>query len=522
MEGARSFPSEGTGVRGVSTVWQSDVFRYRLPMTHVRFSGTVTDSYDTILKKQLHASPNAIAEIMVMADSSKWCEAKIKHGFFRDTAVSFEFTEDARLTTASSEVTGQAGKLVLGVIGVAATAAGVVLGLPGLAVAAAAGTIAAGKATGETTFAREEKPAEQTDEEKVYDAYKKAHGDVADLRLELAKTQVELKQEMAATAAALASATDTSERTRLLRQLRSSKEALQIAGDEATKLDRHFAEWRASTIKTTTTDYDFTVPLTDLRNCKLENGAIQVASGSVLQVIWDRLGLAVIPVELGSEQGLDEPEAASVPANGDDPKSSVFVRVPRKLRLDIYRKDDDKALLHRSREYLVMDDKCSVREIDLPKRRLFSKESKTLKFGPGGSLVAVSTASTAAATAAAEIASGLPAGVSGGLEQSKKILDQLSGLSTAAVDQQLAAIKKQVELKQQALVLAGLNATDQQYAELERLKQEAAILENRQKVAIGQATLPDAADLARLKQEVESLKSQLERIQTAKALETEM
>jgi hypothetical protein len=504
-------------------MWHSDIFGYRLPMTHVRFSGTVTDSFDSILMKQLPASPVAVAEMVVMADSSTWCEAKIKHGFFRDTAVSFEFTEDARLTSASSEVIGQAGKLVLGVVGVAATAAGVVLGLPGLAAAAAAGTIAAGKAIEEAkpSIAPDEKPAEQTDEEKVYNAYKKAHGDIADLRLELTKTQVTLKQDMGTTAAALASTTDPSERTRLLRQLRSSKEALQIAGDEATKLDRHFTEWRASTIKKTTADYDFTVPLTALRDCKLVNGEIHVSSGSVLQVVWDRLGLAVIPVELGPEEGADEGEAARVPAKGDDPKSSVFVRVPRKLRIDIYRKDDE-ALLHRSREYLVMDDKCFVREIDLPKSRLFSKESKTLKFGPGGSLIAVSTASTAAATAAAEIASGLPAGISGGLEQSKKILDQLSGLSTAAMDQQLAAIKKQVELKQQELVLAGLNATDQQYAELERLKQEAAILENRQKVAVAQATLPDAADGARLKQEVELLKAQLERILTAKALETEM
>jgi hypothetical protein len=168
-----------------------------------------------------------------------------------------------------------------------------------------------------------------------------------------------------------------------------------------------------------------------------------------------------------------------------------------------------------------LDDRSIVNAIRLPRKRWFSKESKTLKFGPGGALVAVSTASTAASTAVGDLASGLPGAVSGGLEQSKKTLDQLAALKSAAVDQQLAAVKKAVEQKQQELVLAGLHATDDQAAELEQLKQEAALLENRQKIAVGEATLADAGEVARLKQELDGLKTELEKAQTSRALETE-
>jgi hypothetical protein len=61
-----------------------------------------------------------------------------------------------------------------------------------------------------------------------------------------------------------------------------------------------------------------------------------------------------------------------------------------------------------------------------------------------------------------------------------------------------------VELKQQELALSGLTATAADYAELQRLEQEASLLEKRRAVATAGATSDAAAgEIARLAQELE-------------------
>ena len=50
------------------------------------------------------------------------------------------------------------------------------------------------------------------------------------------------------------------------------------------------------------------------------------------------------------------------------------------------------------------------------------------------------------------------------------------------MDAKLAELKKRVELKQQEIAMAGLNATGASQAELDRLKQEYELLKTRQDI----------------------------------------
>jgi AcrR family transcriptional regulator len=85
-----------------------------------------------------------------------------------------------------------------------------------------------------------------------------------------------------------------------------------------------------------------------------------------------------------------------------------------------------------------------------------------------------------------------------------KLRDQLAALQDKDREQQLARAKREVELKQKQLELAGLTATEADYAELKRLEQEATLLEKRRSVATASATSDeDAGKIARLTQQLE-------------------
>jgi hypothetical protein len=133
-------------------------------------------------------------------------------------------------------------------------------------------------------------------------------------------------------------------------------------------------------------------------------------------------------------------------------------------------------------------------------------------FSSLGALVGYTSKHTSEAAGLADTVSGIPTAVVGSLEQSKKLLDGISALRTQGLDSRLATLKTQVELKQQEITESGLLATEASFGELQRLKQEAEILQ--QKKTIGDLTAapdPNASLLADLKQQIELLSAQQER-----------
>ena len=209
----------------------------------------------------------------------------------------------------------------------------------------------------------------------------------------------------------------------------------------------------------------------------------------------------------------------TVSAQGDN---RFVYRIPRTVRLAVYKKNGKgKAALVESKPYQVMDECCDFKSVKL-RKSLWARRSATVKFSSGGALIGYASTANAAGSAFAESVQGVPAAVAGSFEQSKKIYDQIDALQNRSLDKRLPRIKKEVELKQQELTRDGLLATAASYAELERLKQEASVLEQREKIAgFGRSPSAEAVELAGLKQQIELLAAKHDLAVAKRALASE-
>jgi hypothetical protein len=490
---------------------------YRLPMSAIRFTGTTQYTTDTILAPG-EEKPSHSAEITLetVADPSSRLIAKVDRDFLQDTKISFELTEDGRLVTGGVDTTGQAGKVIIGAVGVGASIAGVALGLPAAvapALLSAAGIAAAEKRRGIA-------PSD-TPEERVAKEYAKRFPGMLSARTEYAELVANLTAEIAKTGSEVASAKGSPERAELMQRLRALQKVMNTARAELDRLDEHFKAWRASTIKSREEHHEFLFELGALAKAgtRVEEGELRFPepSGSDAQkeamkraqarvsTIWDRLGALVTLEDDGQDRSATDGEPQSTSVGEIE---GVEVRVPHRVTLTLWSKaDSGKAVRIHSKPYLITDE-ASTRFTMKWDESWFGKRSLKLSFSAGGALTSVSTESTSDAAAIAETAATLPATITGGLEQSSKLLDQVEALRTKAADQRLARLKKEIELKQQQILQDGLLATEASHAELERLKQEAAILEARG--TIRTATDPSTLELENLKRQIELLKAQKE------------
>src|SRR5205823_4822770 len=125
---------------GGAMKWGShtDATSYRAPLSCVRVSATVTETVDRVLGTSPRA-PEATVALEVIG--GELLEASIDSDWLRDTSVGFSMTDDGVLVSSSVDATGEAGKVVLGVVSIGATAAATLGGGPvaGGVFAAAAG-----------------------------------------------------------------------------------------------------------------------------------------------------------------------------------------------------------------------------------------------------------------------------------------------------------------------------------------------------------------------------------------------
>ena len=115
-------------------------------------------------------------------------------------------------------------------------------------------------------------------------------------------------------------------------------------------------------------------------------------------------------------------------------------------------------MLLSSRPALILDRRCPHLVINLS-ASIFGKKARELTFSKEGIMTGFSMQATSGAGALLDVAAGLPASVASALEQSTNIATRIGTLRTSALDQEIARNQKEVELKEQELALAGINAT---------------------------------------------------------------
>jgi hypothetical protein len=106
----------------------TDEVGYRLPISAVRIAATITEADDAILNKK-ERTPEATVDLIVIGGEQ--LTAKIDSNVLQDTSVAFTMNDNGVLVSSSVDSTGEAGKVLLGVVSVGATIAGSFLGAPG-------------------------------------------------------------------------------------------------------------------------------------------------------------------------------------------------------------------------------------------------------------------------------------------------------------------------------------------------------------------------------------------------------
>ena len=89
--------------------------RYALPITAVRITGTkttITDQGPNPNHPVVSVNADSSVELTLIADPTAQSTVRVKHGWLFQTNVSFALSDDGRLTSATSETTGEIGTLV--------------------------------------------------------------------------------------------------------------------------------------------------------------------------------------------------------------------------------------------------------------------------------------------------------------------------------------------------------------------------------------------------------------------------
>lgn len=517
--------------------------QYRLPLSAVRVSGTLKHTTDTILNKT-DREPTVGVELLTIGDPTTECALQYAHDWLNDSTIALDRSDDGRLTSTSSESTGQGAKALTAVAGLVATGVGFALGgVPGAALAATAST-----QVGREAFERMGVPADaiDADETTVAKAYREKHGALADARVVLAARIAALRETVGQLAERVATASDGEARKQHAKELRAADAALGIVRKELAAIDAHFATWRASTIESRleTVDYITTldefhcagsasidaegkIVFADESRREVDQGAgtdavqpsrPEATARAKLRYLWDKLDLFIT---------FDD---ESVPATGGAlttvAKNHIVIREPRWAVLQVAKRDAKQAVVDSRRRYAVLDNRCAHRTFEL-RRSWFSRKSSKVAFSAAGVATGFASGSTSGVAAFAEAVGNLPGTVATSLKTVGDITDSAYSLRTKALDQELARVKKEVELRQQQVLASGLDLTENHAARLERLKQRQATLEARKAIIEASDAIDDLQapasppdELTSLRADVALLRAQLEKTLLERAAAT--
>jgi hypothetical protein len=488
---------------------------YRLPISAFRFTGTRSVTKDAV-DDQTSRAWESSAELVVVADEAgPELVASTRAGTWASADVALRFSADGRLTAASSESTGGAIPLVKGVVVAGATAAGFLFGGPLGAFAANRTTSSAAETFGRLAVddglrSLAQSVVDEADavpEDPVMAAYREAHPEAW---LHLTRSIERVLDAERRLADVLTEA--VADPTRVtLRKVALHEEAVALAQAELARRRQHFAVWRATTLTTTSVDHEHLLTLDEVRafDATILPGGTTLRWGTSgapqrAQTLWDDLGILPVVTSVDGSP-LPEPTAVATPTHTDG--RGVWVRRPRRVRVTLYRRVPSETTWEAEQVstevHDVVDGASEVTWVPF-KRSAFARRQTAVEFHDGGTLASFTYGASSSAETIGGALGELPASVVSGLEQAGKLRDQVAALQDKEREQQLARAKREVELKQQELELAGLTATEADFAELKRLEQEATLLEKRRSVATASATSDEVAgEVARLTQQLE-------------------
>jgi hypothetical protein len=472
---------------------------YALPLSRLRIRSTLTVTIDSVLDKETEAPQSTV--LLEVGPSKKTKVLKASTGRVFSTGVALGLTDESLLTSTDLEAGGEMGKIVIGVVGAVTTLAAAAHSPAGLAAG-----ITALDSVRMVTRQEAADSGGRSKEEIELTAFFEKDSVAADL---LTRSKALLKRigaERLGLFEQMLEAESFEKTAALQSRLFHLERLSRLVQSQLDALNEVFKAWRATTIQTRTKEYERLISLDALlaAETKVENGEIHFADGASERVrfAWRKLGVAVT---------IEPSEVETVPEDPPHEDNQIVVRVPRRVTLNIYEKQNGKAVLKESKSHLVMDSRCVTRALKL-RKSAWAKRSVSLGFSDIGALSSYKFQGESSAAAIASTAGSLPGTVTDSLEKGLKARELAGSLDRQGLEQQLAKVKAETDLKQQELTSAGLAATSTDYTKLERLKQRAELLQQRKTIRESRYSEPKedpvATELGQLKQQVELLKLQ--------------
>jgi hypothetical protein len=429
---------------------------YRLPLTKLVVSGAIRTSKDelTLVDRKPKTTRSLVSsdvKLVTTADLTQERTLKPPTGTLETYKGAFSVTADGRLASASADVTGEAGAAIKSVASLAGTVAALAI-------------VALGPG---------EEPKDDADDEDILGAYRAAYKEECDafkLLREQRKDVVRLIREAITTA--VGDAGDLAD----LRRLRS---LLAVIDERLVPADAHFRVWRATKITHVEEAFELRVKLADIP------GSVQAAqwgAGGVggvdgppasLEQLWKGYGIGI--------EGSWLSERAAAEQRAETAVDHVYTRVPDLLELRVMKPDGDRAIESSRQRAMVADDRSKVVSYKLEKSRL-GRKSLALTFDADGFVSTIAVEGSSALAAGLSAATGAVEGFTAGVEGGTKAYNAVRTAGHAALDAELARVKNEVELRNQRLLAAGLDATSADAVELKRLEQLQGILDAQTKI----------------------------------------
>jgi hypothetical protein len=422
---------------------------YRLPTSELVVAGTVITQTDTLgTKGQQTTQTLASVEfaIVTSADALPALTLEPPTGWFKTYKGSFSQLPDGRLSSASSDVTGEVGTVLK-------------------SVASIAGTVVAAVALAEAA-----EPRDDLDIASITDAYKGTYPDSSKLLNGLRKARARVH---AALVEKLCSDNPDPDNVRRLRtQLSQLDEQLIPAV-------AHFRTWRKSRVKTVEERFEFRQGVGSLPTDAPKAFTEQKKGGvpQDLESLWNPHGYGVQARWIDYAEGKRTDETKAVSSDTD----TVHTRRPQRLELVLYRHVDGQALPTARSRHLVADNASEVVDYKLEKS-WFGRRSLALTFDANGFVTTVANEGNSAAANALTALAGLPEGFAGGVEGATKAYNSVQAAGRATIEAEATRLKADVARREQRLLAAGLDATAADVVELKRLEQLQSILELQTKI----------------------------------------
>lgn len=433
---------------------------YRLPRTELVVTGGVRTSRDRLKlvdgqPKTATALTYSAVKLVTSADLSPILTVIPPTGRLSTYKGSFGVAPDGRLTSASADITGEAGAALKSLASLAGTAV----------------AIAALDVTGA--------PKDDADDEQILAEYRNDHPDPCAAFLELRKARKKLDAQMRTEVGKVAAGSGD------LAELRRVQALIAAIGVQLTAADGHFRTWRSSKVETLDQAFELRVALADIPPRMADAGwaAGGTATGTGppknLQELWERYGVGIEASWLGgSTTPRSQQEKQAIAAKTDH----VYTRVAELLELRLVQAHGADVVETGRQRALVADEWSKVKDFKL-KSSWFGRKSLALAFDADGFVSTVSVEGSSALAAGLAAAGGVTDGFTSGVEGGTKAFNAVRSAGRASLDAELARVKGEVELRQQRLLASGLDATTADTVELQRLQQLQGILDAQTKIA---------------------------------------